>query len=158
MPSPHWNYVDVICLTCKKTGSIRIDQYNRKDEQWICRSCAFTGRKLKIKNPSAKYDPDKVGAWKSYWRAKRRVMENHMGVYGHVEFKFSCFEEFYKEVGCRPEGKTLDRIDSWGNYEPGNVRWATHTEQCNNRRKKNGDLNEQSKNNSSEKRRSSQGN
>ena len=135
MPSSRWNYVDVNCLTCAEKGTIRIDQYNRKNKQWICRSCAFAGRKLKVKNPSAKHDILKVGAYKSYWRAKKRVRENHHGGYGHVQFKFTCFQEFYDEVGPRPEGKTIDRIDPWGNYEVGNVRWATHVEQCNNRRK-----------------------
>lgn len=135
MPSSRWNYVDVNCLTCAEKGTIRIDQYNRKNKQWICRSCAFSGRKLKVKNPSAKHDILKVGAYKSYWRAKKRVRENHHGAYGHVQFKFTCFQEFYDEVGPRPEGKTIDRIDPWGNYEVGNVRWATHVEQCNNRRK-----------------------
>jgi hypothetical protein len=32
-------------------------------------------------------------------------------------------------IGPRPDGRTLDRIDSDGNYEPGNVRWATSEEQ-----------------------------
>ncbi len=71
MPSSRWNYVDVNCLTCAEKGTIRIDQYNRKNKQWICRSCAFTGRKLKVKNPSAKHDILKVGAYKSYCRAKK---------------------------------------------------------------------------------------
>ena len=135
MPSSRWNYVDVNCLTCTKKGTIRIDQYNRKNNQWICRSCTVTGQKLKVKNPSPRHDTLKVGAYKSYWRAKKRVRENHRGAYSHVEFKFTCFQEFYDEVGPRPEGKTIDRIDPWGNYEVGNVRWATHVEQCNNKRK-----------------------
>lgn len=36
-------------------------------------------------------------------------------------------------IGSRPPGMTLDRIDNDGNYEPGNVRWATHAEQSANK-------------------------
>ena len=133
--SSRWNYVDVKCTDCQAEGCIRIDQYNRKGHQWTCRSCAFSGRKLAIKKPSAKHDPQKTGAWKSYWRAKKRVNENHRGAYEDILFKFESFDQFWKELGERPEGKSLDRIDPWGHYEPGNVRWATHVEQCNNKRR-----------------------
>jgi len=43
------------------------------------------------------------------------------------------FEAFYKDMGVRPEGLTLDRIDNNGNYEPGNCRWISHQENCKNR-------------------------
>ena len=44
-----------------------------------------------------------------------------------------AFEPFYAHIGPRPKGRSLDRIDNLRGYEPGNVRWATRSEQQRNR-------------------------
>ena len=45
------------------------------------------------------------------------------------------FEQFLQDMGERPEGLSLDRVNPYGNYTPDNCRWATRHEQSLNRRK-----------------------
>jgi hypothetical protein len=48
--------------------------------------------------------------------------------------KWRVFDGFLADMGPRPSGKSLDRIDPNGNYELNNTRWATPKEQANNRK------------------------
>ncbi len=77
----------------------------------------------------------------AFTNAKARCTNpNNPGFSGYggrgILFKFSSFTEFMKDVGPRPQnGLSIDRIDNDGHYEPGNLRWATGTEQQHNKRR-----------------------
>lgn len=72
------------------------------------------------------------------WRAMLARVEEDRHYVGRVTVCArwrESFEAFVEDMGLRPEGKSLDRIENDRGYEPGNCRWATPEEQATNRKR-----------------------
>lgn len=112
------------CKPCDKASSIEWQKKNRlrnlaTKRAWKCRTFnswdAMIQRCTNPKNPGYKW----------YGGRGIKVCDRWLNSY----------TAFLSDMGERPLGTSIDRIDVNGNYEPGNCRWATGVEQRANQRK-----------------------
>lgn len=75
----------------------------------------------------ARCNNPRIREWKNYGGRGIRMCD-----------RWLKFENFLADMGLRPPGTTLDRIDNDRGYEPGNCRWATWDVQAVNRRPRSG--------------------
>jgi hypothetical protein len=81
------------------------------------------------------YDP-KCPMYKHYGARGITVCPEWRRVPGDLAATRKAFWAFVAHVGARPDGFSIDRINNDLGYEPGNVRWATNSEQQLNRRRR----------------------
>lgn len=105
--------------------------------------CLQIERTMKISTKHGMSKDNLFFSWNMMKSRCFRKSDKHFNDYGNRgitvcdEWKNS-FQAFYDYVSqlqhFGEEGYSLDRINNDGNYEPGNVKWSTMTEQCRNRR------------------------
>jgi hypothetical protein len=96
--------------------------------------------RAKSKHGNAR-DSGHSGAYRSWRSMKQRCNDagcNTYANYGgrgirHCE-RWSIFENFFEDMGPRPDGYSLERLDCNGDYEPGNCTWIPLNEQAQNTR------------------------
>ena len=106
----------------------------------ISASCGCLAREILVKRNTLHEGISKY-LMTAYNDILRRCKDPEMVCYHRyggrgIRCKFDSVEEFagyiVRELGDRPPGLTLDRINNDGHYEPGNLRWATRATQVRN--------------------------
>jgi hypothetical protein len=105
------------------------------------KSCGCVGNE-RISNQNKSHKQSKTAEY-IIWKAMKARCKNLNNKYYGGKGIMVCdrwinsFTNFLVDMGKMPEGYSIDRIDSDGNYEPSNCRWADKQTQINNRKKYN---------------------
>jgi hypothetical protein len=125
---------------------------------WLC-ECLICGNKTPVTRPNLRsgntkdcgcmkseklsesktiHGMSRTPTWNSWNKMNNRIRlgEKHSKIYGMIDIEnrwVESFENFLADMGERPKGKTLDRIDNTKGYFKDNCRWATQSEQNRNR-------------------------
>ena len=106
----------------------------------LTKSCGCI-RSEYVSNKNKKHEKVNTGAYKSWTAMKTRCTNPNTPSYKNygergitICYRWLNFENFYVDMGDRPEGKTLERIDNSKGYCKENCKWATTKEQNRNTR------------------------
>jgi hypothetical protein len=135
-PGAHW-----LCLCDCGTSRVVDGHGLRRGRSESC-GCLFSYLKSFRMTRHGHTNNDKQTTEYTIWRGMiRRCLDPNSTPYSWyggrgitVCDRWKIFDNFLADMGFRPNGKTLERVNNDGNYEPGNVVWATRKEQAQNRR------------------------
>lgn len=115
----------------------------------LTKSCGCISKEITAKRNLTHGLSHKSAAYKSWENMRRRCLcpshtqyHNYGGRGITICERWNDFENFLADMGERPPGLSLERINNDGNYELSNCKWATQKEQCNNQRKRKLDKND----------------
>lgn len=106
------------------------------------RSCGCWLKELRIERKTT-HGKKRTRAWLSWASMRARCLNQKNPAYKDYGGRgivicqrwLDSFQNFFDDMGDRPDGLSLERIDVNGNYEPGNCKWATDKEQTRNQRR-----------------------
>lgn len=136
---------------------LRFSKTRNTNSHWIC-ECLLCGNETEVSRPNLKsgntkdcgcirsekisvssttHGESKTPTWNSWHKMRRRIKlgAKHSPIYATIgiDLVWDSFEVFLQDMGERPDGKTLDRIDNTKGYSKENCRWSTQAEQNRNR-------------------------